>query len=65
MAGTAGKQKWIVMQGVMRMFMMLLMAMLRMARGIEGPESSDLLIEIGHISQPYNCTLFLDNLEVQ
>lgn len=25
---------------------------------------SNLVIEIGHISQPYNCTLFLDNLEV-
>ncbi len=30
----------------------------------EGTDS-DLLIEIGRISQPYNCTLFLDNLEVR
>jgi hypothetical protein len=26
---------------------------------------SDLVVQIGHISQPYNCTLFLDNLEVR
>lgn len=32
--------------------------------GGEGVQS-DLLIQIGHISQPYNCTLFLDNLEVR
>ena len=26
--------------------------------------ASDLTVKIGDIQQPYNCTLFLDNLEV-
>ena len=26
--------------------------------------ASDLTVRIGDIQQPYNCTLFLDNLEV-
>ena len=37
---------------------------LPLASGAEGIDS-DLVIEIGHIGQPYNCTLFLDNLEVR
>ena len=53
--------KWVVMA---RLSLCMISLSLPLASGAEGIDS-DLVIEIGHIGQPYNCTLFLDNLEVR